>query len=428
MTLGLKMDLVFIAERSRMSGHRGRGRGGGTGNTRARSWAFTINNYTAVPAALPENARYLIVGEEVSASGTPHLQGYVVFKNPVMNPHRYFRQYGQGLFQLAQGDPDQNIEYCKKGDNFHEFEAPDGRPKNPKEQGQHGRIRAQLVKEEWEQAWQLARQGRIEKISPRKRIRYLSTWTKVQSLYQPKLNCTPELKNLWIHGPSGSGKSRWVNMTYPHCFRKLNSKWWDGYNANDPDHKVVLCEDLHPDTWADIPQLKVWADHYPFAAEVKGSSMTIRPDKIIVTSNYTPEQCFRRTEDVVPIRRRFRVVTVEDLPPLPVQVERGEAGPGTQQRLQDMQDQLEAGPSKRQRIEEPTDPQQQQQVGEPGRDEETDSSFGDSHVEDKDEQKVLTGEEPMEQQQTVEEPERHQLVQEGEGEMTMQEIRRRLFL
>ena len=387
--------------------------------TRSRTWRFTIDNYTNVPASLTAGMRYLIVGEEVTPDGTARLRGYVVFQNPKMLPHKHFLEYGHGTFSVAIGNRDENVEHCKKGGNYYEFEGhkkdpkmkrhhgkraqedPDKDPKmqghhgkseredrnrdpkmqghhgkraqeepnkdpkmqghhgkraqedpnkdpkkqghhgkreqedpnrdpkmqghhgkreqedpdrDPKKQGHHGRVGGQTEQDEWERCWQLARRGKFEEIPPAKRIKHLSTWLMVQSKFGVKLDCIGKLNNLWIHGPAGSGKSRWVNLTYPHCYRKLNSKWWDGYSVDDPDHKVVLCEDLHPDTWDVLPQLKVWADHYPFIAETKGSSLTIRPENIVVTSNYTPEQCFARREDVIAIRRRFSVLTVEHLP------------------------------------------------------------------------------------------------------------------
>jgi len=36
--------------------------------------------------------------------------------------------------------------------------------------------------------------------------------------------------------------------------------------------------------------------------------MDIRPQKIIVLSNYTIEQCFNRREDYEPLSRRFKVI------------------------------------------------------------------------------------------------------------------------
>ena len=49
--------------------------------------------------------------------------------------------------------------------------------------------------------------------------------------------------------------------------------------------------------------------------------MTIRPEKLVVTSNYFPSQCFSNPEDIGPILRRFRVIDdLADLPPIPDQV------------------------------------------------------------------------------------------------------------
>lgn len=38
--------------------------------------------------------------------------------------------------------------------------------------------------------------------------------------------------------------------------------------------------------------IKQWCDHYPFKANQKGSQLLIRPEKIIVTSNYSIRECF----------------------------------------------------------------------------------------------------------------------------------------
>lgn len=55
--------------------------------------------------------------------------------------------------------------------------------------------------------------------------------------------------------------------------------------------------------------IKIWADRYPFSPEIKGSTIKkIRPEKIIVLSNYTIDECFEKVQDREPIKRRFKVV------------------------------------------------------------------------------------------------------------------------
>lgn len=180
-----------------------------------------------------------------------------------------------------------------------------------------GNIGGEMETDAYQEAWELAKKGKIEEISPRKRVRHYNTWVDVASRYPPEKQALEALDNLWIVGPSGCGKSRWVHQMYPRCYRKLNCMGWQAYDPHNPDHKVVVLDDLHPDTWQDLKQ---WADHYPFPADCKGGAMMIRPQKILVTSNYYPRQCFGRPEDLECILRRFRVVEVADLPQPPPQM------------------------------------------------------------------------------------------------------------
>ena len=271
---------------------RGRGRGerGGRGRgVKARSWVFTINNYRDFPKELPRGpppVKYLCFGKEVSQNGTPHLQGYVSFKNAVYRPSRFFEQYGNGHFEMARGSADQNAEYCAKEGDFTEFGT---RPQSRADQGHHGRRGGELETERWEEAWRSAKQGKIEEIPADIRMRHYSTIVKVAAKYQKAPASLPKLDNTWIVGPPGTGKSTYVHMKYPGAYKKGFSKWWCNYQEDDEGHRTVLLDDLHP-KWSEKEHLKNWADLFPFVAEYKGGSMQIRPERIVVTSNYTIEQ------------------------------------------------------------------------------------------------------------------------------------------
>lgn len=63
-----------------------------------------------------------------------------------------------------------------------------------------------------------------------------------------------------------------------------------------------------------------WADRYPFQAEIKTDSTgLIRPEIIVVTSNYSPEEIWGHDPAMVAtIKRRFKVVEIVKLGDSPV--------------------------------------------------------------------------------------------------------------
>ena len=291
-----------------LGGHgvgRGRGRGGAGGRqggggavgrgrgVKARHWSFTINNYSDVPKELPRGpppVKYLCFGRERSQNGTPHLQGFISFKNAVYRPSRFFHQYGNGHFEMAMGTVQENVDYCAKDGDFTEFGT---RPQSRADQGHHGqkggKRGGEVGQERWEHAWQMAKEGRVEDIPGDIRFRYYGTVLKVASRYQKSPAELEKLDNIWIWGPSGSGKSTYVHKRYPGHYRKGFNKWWDGFRMEDEAHQTVILDDLHP-KWSLKEELKNWADKFPFPAEYKGGVMIIRPARIVITSNYRPEQ------------------------------------------------------------------------------------------------------------------------------------------
>jgi len=263
----------------------------------ARGYCFTINNPTTwdtldiEQAKQHEHFQYIITAIEKGTEGTEHIQGYIHFRKPIrFNALKSILQ--RAHLEQRKGSLRQAIEYCKKEGKW-------------KEEGQLPKSGAESTKEKWANIIKLAREGRlddIEKESPAIYIRYMAT---LRSLSRPEPKILETIENEWWVGPTGTGKSRLLWARHPDHYQKELNKWWCGYN-NQP---IVAIEEWSPKNECTASQLKIWADRYPFTAQIKGGSLQrIRPIKIIVLSNYTIEECFPNRNDYEPIRRRFKTI------------------------------------------------------------------------------------------------------------------------
>ena len=249
---------------------------------------------------------YLVFGREVGQGGTPHLQGFLCCSTKqrwsTMNNKIFGRgNSGRVHWEVARSTPKQASDYCKKEGNWDEF----GSYEHPVNQ--------------WDDIKSMIEGGEtIEAI----RDKYPATWARYRTSLgawvnegrQARLqhyNGDLQQKNLWIWGPPGIGKSRKAREIGESFFNKGVNKWWDGYNGEG----VVIIEDVDPDRCKMlVHHLKIWLDRYIFTAEVKQASIVLSPNnfRMIITSNYSPEQCFNET-DLEAIRRRLRVIHMDRL-------------------------------------------------------------------------------------------------------------------
>lgn len=266
------------------------------GKSRHRSWCFTLNNWTNADCLSLNTlaCSYLIYGKEVSpTTATPHLQGYVTFDSA--KTLRRVRALIPGShLTVARGTAAQNKEYCSKGGDFFELGVC---PASPADGGSAEATR-------WDAAWSHAVTGNVEAICADIRIRCYSTIQKIRTDYMPAVLPLERTCGIWIFGLSGCGKTRAVLSAYPACFIKPRNQWWDGYL----DEPVVLLDDVDKFDRALGGRLKHWADFAPYIGEIKGGSRRIRPEKLIVTSQYTIEDIWDDEETRAALLRRFTVI------------------------------------------------------------------------------------------------------------------------
>lgn len=273
----------------------------------SRAWCYTINNYTEEDrdGLRALECVYNIFGYERGEKGTPHLQGYVHLKN-AKTLSAVKKMMPRAHLEPRKGTIDQAVDYCKKEGDFEEFGV---KPKTSKEKGE-------AEKGRWKRVLELSKSAEWEKLAeeePRLWCLHEDKLRKKARVSAEPLDIGPgEKVHEWYYGVPGSGKSHKARMENPGAFIKKKNKWWDGYDGQD----VVIIEEWSPDDKLSLQNLKEWADKWPFPGEVKGGLLPgLRPKKIIVTSNYHPNDCCERSEDSLALARRFKVTEFKTVIP-----------------------------------------------------------------------------------------------------------------
>ena len=214
---------------------------------------------------------------------------------------------GRAYIEVAQGSETDNINYCSKEDTVFVQSIASSQTKI---KGQiKSDVDAQVMLNEMRNLNEEEFEAAYPAFYMRHKALYRETRMEAQVKRQQIWDGNLKSKNLWIWGPPGTGKSRSARLGLEQwrIYSKAFNKWWNGYSQETT--KRIIIED-----WPNATQggntlcqhLKIWADRYPFTAELKGGHIAVEPSyQLIITSNYSIDDCFSSDEDKEAIRRRF---------------------------------------------------------------------------------------------------------------------------
>lgn len=256
-------------------------------SSRARAWAFTLNNPTAEKTDYEaiKGLVYLIVGAEVGESGTPHHQGYVRLRSATTFAAVKKKLPEGAHIEIARGSPQQNIEYCSKENIWLEI---GDRPK----QGQRKDI--ELVRDLVSQG--VGMRDICDEVGSFQALRGAELILKYK---EAKRDWVPEV--YWFWGETGTGKTRCAHeMAVDPWVSAKNLRWWDGYDA----HSDVIIDDFRGDFCTFHELLRI-LDRYEYRVETKGGSRQLLAHRIFITCPLPPEFVYQTVEAKAQLYRRI---------------------------------------------------------------------------------------------------------------------------
>ncbi len=280
--------------------------------TKARYWCFTINNPTDEddPAGW-EKPSAIRWQKEKGDDGTVHYQGYCEFKQQqALTAMKKIN--GRAHWETRKGSQIEAVAYVEKEDT---------RIEGPWEKGELSGGQGART-DLYEVGKAIIAGVKIKEISedaPQLYIQFGRGMEKLAALHAPKYK-HHETRGEWWYGEPGTGKSMAARTEYPDAFSKMQNKWWDGYQFEDH----VILDDLDMLGGQTLGHhLKIWGDSYFATGEIKGGTLNLNHKKLIITSNYTPEEMW--PDDPVLVKaikrrypaRHFKVLKENDVDPAP---------------------------------------------------------------------------------------------------------------
>ena len=273
-------------------------------NKRFRNFCFTLNNYTDEELKQLQKIRlkelkYIIVGQEIAPStGTPHLQGFLIWNNAKSLSASIKKLPKRSHVEVCKGTPYENMNYCKKDDRVC-WEVGD----RPEKVGQGKRNDLLEIKKKIKKNIKIKTLLEDDDIINYQQLKYAET---LKKYYEVNRHWKTEVK--WYYGATGTGKTKTAYEEMVEeaqdedniYFSMDTGKWWEGYDAQE----YVIIDDMRAD-FLKYHQLLKLLDRYPYKVETKGSTRQFIAKKVIITSAYHPKQMFQTREDLGQLIRRI---------------------------------------------------------------------------------------------------------------------------
>lgn len=244
-----------------------------------------------------------VIARELHEDGTPHIHAYVLLEKRFNCRDSRFWDLGpyHGNYQKARSI-DSVVKYIRKDGDILEHgeiswaEKIDSRQEHRRYLGKKlidGAPLDEVVREDPSLLFGLSS---LQKD--------LHTWKQVSL----KAKDAEGVRGVWIYGPSGVGKSRYVRMQEPSLYLKAQNKWFDGYIGE----KAILIDDMDSDCLSHF--LKIWADRYSCSGEIKGGNVPLVHERFYITSNFSIDELFKDHPEVTrdALKRRFKVIHMVD--------------------------------------------------------------------------------------------------------------------
>nr|QKV51305.1 putative replication associated protein [Crucivirus sp.] len=295
---------------------------------KSRNYCFTLNNYQPTDAKTIlgwKDTKYIVMGEEVGESGTPHLQGYVEFKEGKPVQPTLKRLDPRIHWETRRALATSAAAYCKKGTQSKTEWSSLGikGPNYGKGAVVHefGKISEQGKRSDLKECAEMIVNGEpmreVALHNPAAYVKYHTGFEALRTVLYEHRKTKPTV--IWRWGPAGAGKTAGPVEAHPDHYIKDGTIWWNGYTQQ----QAIIIDDFEI-KGLDYRAFLRLLDRYHYLAQYKGGYIPINSPYIYITCDHPPSSFWTGNELAQVIRRidEIQEVTAKNGRPIAVPVVR----------------------------------------------------------------------------------------------------------